>query len=204
MLFDHMDAAVRLASTPFDPRSTKALLLLDPKCNVIAVSECAARLILLGDGLDVRGGRLTVSRPDDQRVLDAGIGRAADVLATGARPCAVRINRPSGARPWLAIVRPEFRNFPGFDGIAGGVSVELRAGAPPALSAALLQSVFCLTEREAEVVRLLYLGHSIASLAHSMEISPNTARVHLHAAFAKTSTTRQSELLQLCSRLAEI
>lgn len=204
MLFDHMDAAVQLASTPFAPQSTTALLLLDATGNVIAVSERAARLILLDDGLDVRGGRLAVSRPNEQRALDAAIGRAADVLATGAHPCAVRINRPSGAPAWLAIVRPEFRNFPGFEGIAGGISVELRAGAPPAISPVLLQSVFCLTEREAEVVLLLYNGHSIASLAHSMEISPNTARVHLHAAFAKTSTTRQSELIQLCSRLAEI
>jgi DNA-binding CsgD family transcriptional regulator len=52
-------------------------------------------------------------------------------------------------------------------------------------------------------VRLLADGHSIESLAACMDISPNTAKTHMRAIFAKTQTSRQSELMHLCAGLSE-
>ena len=57
--------------------------------------------------------------------------------------------------------------------------------------------LFKLTEREAQVASLLLNGHSPSSAARCLEISENTAKVHLQAIYRKTQTNRQSELVKL-------
>lgn len=201
MLFEHMDAAVQLRGKRFDDQADAAFISLDSKGNVFRLSQGASNIVSETDGLDIHANRLRTLRLVDQAALDDAVGRTANVLVTGGSQCVVSIARPSGKRPWIAIIRPDFRDFPGFGNISCGTLVELRDSSPPFVSAHLLQSFFAITEREAELLQMLIGGHSIESLAHKMGISPNTARVHLHSIFLKTSTTRQSELLQLCGRL---
>lgn len=80
--------------------------------------------------------------------------------------------------------------------------VQVHDGAPQVGSLHLVQSLFDLSGRELQVVRLLAEGHSVDSLPQCMKISPNTARTHLRSIFSKTGTSRQSELIQLCVGLA--
>ena len=204
MLFDHMDAAVQLRGKSFDAASPAAAVSINERGQVDAVSLGAVELIALGDGVDIVDRRLTVSSPDDQAALDKAMARAAKTFETGDRPSAVKISRLSGARPWIAVVRPDLRFFPRAGATYCGARVEFRESVPKSTSPEMLQSFFGLTQREATVLWLLHRGHSVASLAYASGISPNTARVHLHSIFAKTSTTRQSELLQLCDQLAAI
>jgi DNA-binding CsgD family transcriptional regulator len=55
----------------------------------------------------------------------------------------------------------------------------------------------CLTEREAEVARLILRGHSSKSVAHELAISADTVRVHRKNIHAKLGINSQGELFSL-------
>ncbi|MNQ39561.1 response regulator FixJ [compost metagenome] len=55
----------------------------------------------------------------------------------------------------------------------------------------------CLTEREAEVARLILRGHSSKSVAHHLSISADTVRVHRKNIHAKLGINSQGELFSL-------
>ena len=57
-----------------------------------------------------------------------------------------------------------------------------------------------LSPREAEIVRLVLLGHSTPSVAALLGIAEGTVKVHRHHAYAKLGITSQAELLALAAR----
>ena len=201
MLFEHLTCATRLHRRPFNPQSTRALILLDRTGQVRELSIGAQCLLMTSDGFAITGGRIELGSRSDQPKLDAAIARAASAIETGEAASAVKAARPSGRRPWIFTIRPMLHSFGAFGKLCSEVLVELHDGSPKIRSLELLQSLYDLTARELQVVRLLADGHSIESLAHELRISANTVRTHLRAIFTKTSTTRQSELMQLCAGL---
>lgn len=201
MLFDHMECAVRVARRPFNPESARSLLLLDSSGCVRQMSIGARALLVAQGAVNVTQGRLTAACAADQASLDAAIARTSNALTTGQGPCAIQVRQPHG-RPWILVFRPLLSDYGLFKNVRCELLLEIHAGIPPIASLDLIQSLFDLTARELQLVRLLADGHSIESLAESMSISPNTARAHLRAVFSKTSTTRQSELLKLCAGLS--
>lgn len=58
----------------------------------------------------------------------------------------------------------------------------------------------CLTQREQEIVQLLLRGHSSASVADVLGISPGTVKIHRKHLYAKLAINSQSELLGLFIR----
>ncbi|WP_263260545.1 helix-turn-helix transcriptional regulator [Pseudomonas sp. RIT-PI-S] len=58
----------------------------------------------------------------------------------------------------------------------------------------------CLTQREQEIVQLLLRGHSSASVAEVLGISPGTVKIHRKHLYAKLAINSQSELLGLFIR----
>jgi DNA-binding CsgD family transcriptional regulator len=76
---------------------------------------------------------------------------------------------------------------------------EARTAAPPP---ALLREAFGLTRAEAEVAARAANGDGVPALAASLDISPGTARLHLHRVFEKTGARRQAELAAVLGRLA--
>jgi DNA-binding CsgD family transcriptional regulator len=202
MMFDHMECAVRVARRPFNPESTRSLVLLEPTGAVRQVSK-GAELLFRGPGaLQITGGQLTATSPPEQSKLDAAIARTASVLKDGKTASAVQIGHEHG-RPWILVLRPLLSSYGPFGNVRCEVLVEIHPGIPRIGSLELLQSLFDLTGRELQVVRLLADGHSLESLAEWMRISAHTARTHLRTIFAKTSTSRQSELLKLCAGLSQ-
>jgi DNA-binding CsgD family transcriptional regulator len=201
MLFDHLDCAMRLTRRPFDAESNRPLLLLDSGGNVQQVSNGAMRILAAPDGLSVHNRRLSAATAAEQATLDTALARAASVVSGGTAAVAVKISRPSGQRQWILTIRPMLSSYGPFGRVKCEMLVQIHDGAPHIGSLHLLQSLFDLTSRELQVVRLLAAGHSVESLAAYMNISSNTARTHLRSIFAKTATSRQSELLQLCASL---
>jgi DNA-binding CsgD family transcriptional regulator len=57
-----------------------------------------------------------------------------------------------------------------------------------------------LTGREQEIVRLLLRGHSSASVAEQLSISPGTVKIHRKNIYAKLGICSQAELLGLFIR----
>lgn len=64
-------------------------------------------------------------------------------------------------------------------------------------SESMLQDLFGMTPAEARVARGIADGESIATLAGTVKSSRETIRFHLKSVFAKTGTSRQSELVGL-------
>jgi DNA-binding CsgD family transcriptional regulator len=135
-----------------------------------------------------------------QARLDRAIAVTLNTVRVGTRPQALEVY-PVNGRRLIVVLRPMLSSYGPFGQVRCELMVEVHDGLPKIGSVHLLQSLFDLTGRELQVVRLLADGHSIDSLAASMDISPNTARTHMRAIFAKTRTSRQSELMQLSAGL---
>lgn len=202
MLFDHMECALGLSRRPFNSESDRALLLLDSGGYVRELSIGATQLLAMPDGLTIRGKRLTTVQLGEQSKLDTALSHTALACSSGSAGTAVKISRASGKHPYILTVRPMISVLGPFGKVHCELLVQIHSGVPQIGSLELMQSLFDLTARELRVVRLLANGHSIETLAQSMAISPHTARTHLRAIFSKTQTSRQSELIQLCSGLA--
>ena len=202
MLFDHLECSVLLARRPFNPESARCLLILNADGKVAHISTAADALLRTAGALRVVGSRLQAADVSQQAKLDQAFARVTSAMQTGAGPMAIKIDHPSGKRPWIVAIRPLVQGVGPFNAAKCQLFIEIHDHAPRIESVELMQSLFDLTSRELEVVRLLADGHSIESLAHAMAISANTARTHMRAIFTKTKTNRQSELLQLCAALA--
>lgn len=204
MLFDHMQCAVSLGRRPFNPESDAAFLLLDSSARVRELSRGARALLSSSAGLIIVDGRLRTARTADQARLEAAFAQSVSVASTGARPAALKLDRPCGARPWLLTIKPLISSFGPFGKVHCELLVHIHDGRPKLASLHLLKGLFSLTDREVEVLGRLAEGHSLETLAACLQISTNTVRAHLRSIFTKTGTSRQSEVLQLCADLASI
>lgn len=201
MLFDHMECAVRLQRRPFNADSTHALVVVGTSGVVRQLTVPAEHLLASPGALRIRDGFLEAEVHSEQAKIDAALSGVLTTLQSGASHAAVKIINPHGGRPWLLKIRPLIHSYGPFGRIRIELLIEILHSSPRIGSLELMQSLFDLTPRETQVVRLLAEGHSVESLSHKMGISLNTARTHLRSIFAKTSTGRQSELLLLCATL---
>jgi len=102
-------------------------------------------------------------------------------------------------------VFPLINDEPGLAGQPVQVAVFLVRPGPPHLDASQLATHFGLTAAESRLAVRLAEGRTIAEAAKTAGISLATARSHLRNIFAKTATSRQSELaLLLLTSLAGI
>jgi DNA-binding CsgD family transcriptional regulator len=204
MLFQHLDCATWLQRQPHDaaePGDEAIWLLLDRTGKVTGKSAAAEQMLVREDGLALSDGRLAASLASSQPALDRCLAKVASVAETGAGPAALWIDRPSGRRPWLVTIRPSTVRFAGLVRTTTGFHVQVVEPRPATNPTTSLTRLFDLSPREAEVLSLLARGHGLESLGAVLGISPNTARAHLRAIFAKTRTSRQAELLQLCAQI---
>lgn len=67
--------------------------------------------------------------------------------------------------------------------------------ASPAEIAPIIVEAYGLTEREAEITRLIARGAGTAEIARAVLLSPHTVRDHVKAIFAKTAVTSRGELI---------
>ena len=66
----------------------------------------------------------------------------------------------------------------------------------------MLRTLFKLTQAECRLVVAICAGASLVDAAQSLGITRETAKSYLKHVFAKTGTSRQSELVAMISRLA--
>jgi DNA-binding CsgD family transcriptional regulator len=104
--------------------------------------------------------------------------------------------------PWLLVEAMPVTAF-GSDVFAAGRAVLMltELTAPPVADATLLAVVFGLTAAEAKLAARIASGSGIDAAAAALGIHRETARTQLKAAFLKTNTRCQAELVALLSRL---
>ncbi len=86
------------------------------------------------------------------------------------------------------------------DAIADAISDSAVDGALPAASSTLLGSLFGLTPREIEVLRLLPQGLSNPGIATALFISPRTAQTHVHHILTKLGVRTRAEATAIATR----
>lgn len=170
--------------------------------RVLHANAMARSLAEQHDGFAIDGGRLSFSeRAMGQRLAEAV------AQATSPQPGHVtrgffRVARPSGRRPYHAVVVPA-ANAPG--GLAGAAEDALAlwlsdpdqtfAPNPEAIS-----DLLGLTPAEARITAALVAGRSLLEYAREVGITENTARSTLKHVFAKTDTRSQADLVRLVSQ----
>lgn len=200
-IFDHMDCALRLGRQPSVDVSARALIRLGADGTVQTLSKGAQSLLDQPGPLRIADGRLAVLCPKEQVQLDQALSQASATSASNPGPTAVHVGNNQG-RPWIAVVRPVYECFGPFGKVNQQVQIEVFDRVPAIGRLDIVQSLFNLTGRELQVLRLLSEGHSIDSSSACLNVSRNTTRAHLRAIYTKTRASSQSELMQLCAGLS--
>ena len=154
----------------------------------------------LAPDVTVRGGRLTVSAPGFQRKVD----RALTTAVLNRRPSLVTIATEAATSLRLLILPVLGQALDVFHATAALV-VALDITSPPRIderSLDLLATASGLTRRETEVARLVVSGQTPRKSADVLDISYETARLHLRNAYAKLGVHGQVELVTLVNRLS--
>lgn len=179
------------------------VVLLDETGAPIYVNDYADGVLRSGGPLQLRGRQWRAVDPEDSRRLQRLIGQALETgRGEGIAPGGMMRLEPPDERaaPLTVTVMPltdERRVMAPGPSTCLGVAVFITRGADTApVQPQVLQRLFGLTPAEARLVSGLIAGRSLAEIAAAQHISRHTARDHLKAAFGKTGTHRQAELVQ--------
>jgi DNA-binding CsgD family transcriptional regulator len=201
-LFDlisrHVRRSVALAARPpqLDDRNV-ALIVVRSSGKVVAMSALAERYLSANDGLGLADGCVVAAWSSDSQCISRAVRAAATPAQSGSAGTALLVKRPSRRRDWLLSVTPFETSKTALGAFQPKAMIRIvDPNRTRSLSAAICNQ-FKLTEREAQVATLLLNGHSSSSAARCLEISENTAKVHLQAIYRKTQTNRQAELVKL-------
>lgn len=179
-------------------RIPTGLVMLDALARPIHANASARRISKLADGLSIETSGLRVDAPDDQEQLELALEAA---LRPGVRAEStvfrtLTVQRPSGLRPFTLTVRPLLEDRPEstlHDARAVLYISDLEFSSRREVQA--LRGRYGLTGAEGQLVSLLCAGLSLESVAAQRKVSIHTVRSQLKQVFAKTSTSRQSELV---------
>lgn len=197
-LLDTLSAQTRLSflsAADVLNRLGDAVLLFNGAADVIFANRAAQRLLAQNDGISFQNGRLAAARSDETRRI-----RNALQIMQGSDPTRpslhLTIERPSGRRPYtMRITRLE--GGPGLEDGTGALAAAFLSDPEirPRPSEASLMELYGLTQAEARTVADLATGLSVDEAAEFQHISRNTVHHYLKAAFRKTGTTRQAEMI---------
>lgn len=186
-------------------------LLIDSYRAIVYRNERAADLLATRGTLMGHGNQLRCRNPeDDGRLLESirslGLNTSPDNSSERRNRGFVRLAKDgdgSGLAIFLTAIRPDevMRSF-------GHASLALLVLHEPSNERAfdpfIVAEIFGLTPAEAKVAVRIAQGHSIEQITQDFGIAVTTIRSQLKAVFAKTWTSRQSELAVLLSNLPDL
>lgn len=111
----------------------------------------------------------------------------------------VAVPRQSRSRPYSLMMVPLRSRRPGFEGTTAALFL-FDPNVRKTTVIDLFVSSYTLTRSEAELAHCLALGECLDAIAIKRGVSRNTVKSQLHSIFAKTETSRQSELVSLLLR----
>lgn len=179
-------------------RTGTAVLVTDRDGRVLFADRLAELVLNQGDAIRVMGGRLVcINRTISERMMffirgAVGVAAGFNGNAGGA------ISIPRNDRLPLTVLVAPFR--PGNNTPVPAAFLFIKDPETPSVTAKTLQSLFGFTASEACVAAALAGGHSVDTIASTLQVSLNTVRTHLKSIMAKSGTTRQAELVALLLR----
>jgi DNA-binding CsgD family transcriptional regulator len=158
---------------------------------------------LVGNGVQIKAGRLASSQADADQALTTAVGRAVANDGQLREPLSpVVLMRQSGLRPLLAHVVPVAGAANDIFRMIGAIVILIdleAAGSTPTTS--VLEQAFGLTPAEARLAAQIAAGKTLAEISRQHGSAHETLRSQLKAVFEKTGTGRQAELALLLSKV---
>jgi DNA-binding CsgD family transcriptional regulator len=164
------------------------------------VNRLGEALCREADGFTIQQGCLVTALPGEtnrfrqllQPCLETGNGAG---LSSGG---AMLVSRPSGLRPYIALVSPLKAGRGRLDDrLPAAVVFVSDPERMPDVSADRLTNLYGLTRAEAELALQLAGGLDLRDIASATGKTLNTLRTQLKQVFQKTGTARQAELVRL-------
>ena len=181
------------------------VVLVDASGRILFANAAAERTLRSREGLTVEGGRLAALLAADTTALRGLIAAAVRTTAgESLRPGgAVTVSRPESERPLSVLVTavPAGAGYGNLGHPAAAVLIS-NPDHPQLPDPDVLRLVFRLTGSECRLATAICSGMSLAEAAASLRITRDTAKTYLKHVFAKTGTSRQSELVSVIGRLA--
>jgi len=179
------------------------VLLTDERSIVLHANRSAERMLREGGPIEVSSGVLRAkSVPANGELRKAITLAARDEARIGRTGTAIRLNG-SHLPPIFAHVLPMR---------GGGRRASMQPRSVAAIfvdatserldGAAMIATAFGLTHAETRIVEKLLAGRSLAQTTAELGIAMTTTKTHLRSIFAKTSVSRQAELVRLAMRAA--
>ena len=174
-----------------------AVVSVDGGARVVSMSRRAASILARSDGIAYQSGVL-----EARSARPVSLARALETVTAvgkgGSRrpPPLLRVARNGHARDYELLLCPVLEQQPDLHARGARALVFIfDPTTPPALNAELLFQSHGLTKAEARVVQLLASGKSPPDIARRLNVSRETVKSQLSAAYAKTGTRGQSELV---------
>ena len=184
-------------------RTHSATIVVDGNGTILFATRLAETIVRNAEGLRAINGRLS-SGDHRAGVRLAMLVRAAAGSVAGAPGAArcggVAIERGEGRLPLTVLVAPFRPKRAGFGAPLPAALVFIRDPETACMAGEVLKDLFGLTPAQAAVAARLADGDRLEDIAAKLRISLHTARDHLKVVFAKTGTSRQSQLVALLGR----
>jgi DNA-binding CsgD family transcriptional regulator len=195
--------ALQNAETQVLDRLSDGILLLDRNERIVYANAAAQRHD--GDALQLRNGALSIWSPPHAQRLATLIGSAIHG-ATGGTMSVPR--RQDGHILTLLVLPLRGRDVGRFADIGMPDAAVLVFVFDPAHRAGIpftwIMDAYGLTHAEARVALATSSGATIPETAVQLGLSPNTVKTHLRHVFAKTGTSRQTELVRLMTSIGSV
>src|SRR5262249_8445356 len=181
-------------------RFPTGVTLLDARGNLLLANRGARRIFAQNDGLALDGTAVRAAAVSDETALRRALARSVEAAVAGRliESAVLSVSRHSGRRPYAVMVgplRPHVGDPTAADAVVVLYVADLEQGVLRRRE--VLRELYGLTEAETQLVELLCQGSSLDEAAGARGVTMNTARSQLKQVFAKTQTSRQSELVRL-------
>ena len=180
------------------------VLQLDRRGRIMAVNDCARRILRHGDGLWDRDGMLRARAPADQVHLERLVGDALPASGAVAVSGSMSLRRSSVLPPFVVHVKPVGIPQPDYGArhVAALVLI-VEPGRQHRINPDLVAATLELTPAETQVAVGLAEGKSVGDMADATGHTKAAIYWHLQRIYAKHSISRQADLVRLVLSLAE-
>ena len=183
-------------------RLSVGIALLDRTGRAVFVNAAASAMSASDGPLRLRNSILaTFSPPHSQR-----LGKLIDAAVRGVPVGTMSIPHPRDGRLFTILVSSvRSRDIDRFSGLGmrdvAAMLVIHDPARPMEIPVEWIMDAYGLTVAEARVALCAASGATIPEAAYRLNVSPNTIKTHLRRVFAKTGTSRQSELARLMATI---
>jgi DNA-binding CsgD family transcriptional regulator len=177
---------------------TNAIVLVTQDLQVVFLNAAAERLVERCREVNVSGGKLRAANCADALELEQLTKKATGGDGKGPLGGAVMLRRWRGRQPLQIMAAPVPTESQTMAGIVPVAMLVIHdPGCGTSVPQDTIAALFGLTPSEARLLLALSEGQTLTQYANESHVTQNTARTHLKSIFAKTKTSKQSDLVRL-------